>query len=114
MRIYKRDMGVVASSISKRLNLPEAVISDFCRRNGISRLSLFGSALRTDFAPESDLDILVEFLPGRVPGYLRLAGMENELTRLAGRKVDMRTPNELSPYFRSKVVQESVVQYVHG
>jgi len=96
-----------------RIEIPADKVADFCRRHHISKLSLFGSVLRDDFRPESDVDILVEFEPDHVPGFIRLAGMEIELsTILGGRKVDMNTPNSLSRYFRDEVLSEAQVQYV--
>ncbi|HDL52413.1 MAG TPA: nucleotidyltransferase [Proteobacteria bacterium] len=95
-----------------KINLPEGKIADFCRRNRIARLSLFGSVLREDFNENSDIDVLVEFEPTQVPGFLRLAGMEMELSELlGGRKVDMRTPDELSRYFRGEVMASAEPQY---
>ncbi len=90
-------------------------VADFCRRHHINRLAIFGSALREDFAPESDVDILVEFEAGHVPGFFRLFEMEEELsTLLDGRKVDLRTPEDLSRYFRDRVLAQAEVQYVRG
>ncbi len=89
-------------------------LESFCRRNGIRRLSLFGSVLRDDFGPESDIDMLVEFQPGETVGFLRLAGMELELEGIFGRTVDLRTPSDLSGYFRDKVLTEAEVLCVHG
>ena len=91
--------------------VPADRVADFCRANGIRKLSIFGSALRSDFKPESDIDILVEFEPGRTPGLFRLSGMELDLTDMFGRKVDLRTPGDLSRYFRQDVLDEAVVQY---
>ena len=86
--------------------------TDFCRRNHIRKLSLFGSVLRDDFGPESDIDVLVEFEAGHVPGFFRLFDMEEELSSLlGGRKVDLRTPEDLSRYFRDEVLAQSRVQY---
>jgi len=85
-------------------------IADFCRRNHISRLAFFGSVLRDDFRPESDVDVLVEFEPGKVPG-LAFFRMEDELTQILGRKVDLQTPNFLSPLIRSKVISEADTRY---
>lgn len=89
-----------------RLALDQARIADFCRRHHITRLSLFGSVLREDFGPESDVDVLVEFEPGKTPGFFRLFGMEEELAQILGtdRKVELRTPLDLSKYFREEVV----------
>jgi predicted nucleotidyltransferase len=102
--------------VGKKANiqLPADKIAEFCKRNHIRRLALFGSALRDDFTPESDVDILVEFEPGHVPGFIKLAGMEIELGSVLGRKVDMRTPEDLSPYFREEVVNSAEVQYAQG
>lgn len=92
------------------IDIPRQPLAEFCRRNGIRRLSLFGSVLREDFTSESDVDVLVEFEPGRVPG-LRFFRMERELSELLGRKVDLQTPQFLSPYFRAQVLAEAQVQY---
>jgi hypothetical protein len=96
------------------IELPKGRIEEFCKRHHIKKLSLFGSALRDDFTPESDLDILVEFDPAHIPGLIRLAGMEIELTSILGRKVDMRTAQDLSRYFRDEVLSSSKVQYAEG
>lgn len=81
-------------------------IADFCRRHHIRRLAFFGSVLRNDFGPESDVDVLVEFELGHVPGLAFLA-MEEELSEILGRKVDLNTPGFLSPYFRDRVLSEA-------
>lgn len=94
------------------LQLPREAIAQFCQRHHICKLSLFGSVLRSDFTPESDIDVLVEFEPEYVPGLIRLAGMELELAELLARKVDLRTAEDLSPYFRQEVVNSAVEQYV--
>jgi hypothetical protein len=87
-------------------------IARFCERYHIRRLSLFGSVLREDFGPRSDIDVLVEFQPGQVPGFFRLLDAEEELSRLfGGRKVDLRTLQDLSRYFRDEVVAQAEVQY---
>ncbi len=99
--------------MNKAIFLPKDKIADFCRRNYIQRLSIFGSALREDFAPNSDVDVLVEFQSGREPGF-SFFGMQDELSALIGRKVDLNTPNFLSRYFRGKVVKEAEVQYAQG
>lgn len=99
------------SRISK-LSIDHRKLSSFCRRNGIRKLSFFGSVLREDFRPDSDVDVLVEFEPGRTPGFLRIATMEHELSEiLGGRKVDLRTPQDLSRYFRDEVIAGAEVQY---
>ena len=87
-------------------------IRAFCETHGISRLSLFGSVLTDQFGPESDIDILVDFLPDRAPGFFGLAELETGLTELFGhRKIDLRTPQDLSRHFREKVVATAEVQY---
>ena len=93
------------------IDIPKERIADFCRRNHIRRLALFGSVLRDDFRADSDVDVLVEFEPGARVGLLRLAGMEIELGEILGRKVDLNTPGFLSRYFRDKVLAEAEVQY---
>ena len=95
-----------------KIKLNKAEITEFCRRNKIIKLSLFGSSLRDDFSPESDVDILVEFDPEARVGLMKLAGMESELSEIIGRKVDLNTPGFISKYFRDKVLAESEVQYV--
>ena len=87
-------------------------IAEFCREHHVRRLALFGSVLRDDFRPDSDVDVLVEFEPGRAPGLLGIAGMERELSKLfSGRTVDIRTPADLSRYFRDEVLATASVQY---
>ena len=83
----------------------------FCAQNHIRRLSLFGSILTDRFRPDSDVDVLVEFEPGATVTYLDLARMERELSDVLGRRADLRTPAELSRYFRDRVVSEALVQY---
>ncbi len=87
-------------------------IAEFCQRHHIRKLSLFGSVLREDFRPDSDIDLLVEFESGKTPGFFEMFRMETELSQmLEGRKIDLRTPNELSPYFRDRVMASALVQY---
>ena len=93
------------------LNLDRESIAEFCRRNHIRKLSLFGSVLRGDFGPDSDVDVLVEFEPDSRVGLIRLAGIELELSRIIGRKADIRTPQDLSRYFRDEVLSTAEVQY---
>jgi predicted nucleotidyltransferase len=98
-----------------RIKIPQANVAAFCQRHHIRKLALFGSVLHDDFRPGSDIDVLVEFEPGHVPGLIRLAGMELELSEpLGGRKVDMNTPMCLSPYVRDEVLAESEVVYVRA
>jgi len=87
-------------------------LAKFCRRHHIRWLALFGSILRSDFRPESDIDILVEFEPEHIPGLFGMARLERELSQLlGGRKVDLRTPEDLSGYFRDEVLQTAEVVY---
>jgi predicted nucleotidyltransferase len=86
-------------------------VEAFCRTNGIRRLALFGSVLREDFCPESDIDVLIEFLPGVRVG-LAFIRMQDELSALFGRKVDLNTPGSLSKYFRDEVLGEAEALYV--
>lgn len=97
-----------------RIDIPQEKIAEFCREHQIRKLSFFGSVLGDDFGPESDVDVLVEFEPGQVPGLIRLAGLEIELSRILGRKVDLRTPEDLSRYFRQQVLDSAEVQYAGG
>ena len=98
--------------MNAQVSVSSDALAAFCREHGIRRLSVFGSALREDFGPESDIDVLVEFVPGRTPGLLGVARMELKLSELfAGRKVDLRTPEDLSRYFRQDVLDTAEVQY---
>ena len=89
-------------------------IAEFCRRRHIRSLALFGSVLREDFGPHSDVDVLVEFEAGHRAGLITMAGMELELSEILQRKADLRTPAELSRYFRDEVLREAQVQYAQG
>ena len=97
-----------------KISVPKEMVAEFCRRNHIRKLSIFGSFLREDYGPESDIDLLVEFEPGSPVGFFGLARLERELTAILGRKVDLRTPAELSPHFREEVLCTSVVEYAEG
>jgi len=96
---------------ARPLSIPDDFLREFCERNHIRKLSLFGSVLTTRFRPDSDLVMLVEFDPDHVPGLLTLAGMEIELSEKLGRKVDLRTAEDLSRYFRAEVVSSALPQY---
>jgi len=97
------------------VELHKEQIASFCRERHIRRLAIFGSALRSDFRPDSDIDLLVEFEPDHIPGLFGIARMERELSALlGGRKVDLRTPEDLSRYFRQRVLEEADVQYAQG
>lgn len=95
----------------KRPVISKDLIRDFCRRHHIRKLSIFGSYLREDFGPESDVDLLVEFDPQYIPTLFDVAGMEIELSEMLNRKVDLRTAEDLSRYFRDEVVAQAEVQY---
>jgi predicted nucleotidyltransferase len=94
-----------------QIDIPRERIAEFCRRHHIRQLSLFGSVLRDDFGPESDVDVLVAFEHGTRVGLLRLAGLELELGTIIGRKVDMNTQGFLSKYYRDQILEEAEVQY---
>lgn len=98
----------------ERPKIPKDLIEEFCRRRHIIRLAIFGSYLREDFGPESDIDFLVEFDPKHIPGLFDVADMEIELSELLGRKVDLRTAQDLSRYFRDEVVAHAEVHYAEG
>ncbi len=93
------------------LNISNNEIADFCQRHHIRKFALFGSVLRDDFRPDSDIDVLVEFEPGHVPGYITLGKMQIELSELFGRQVDLKTPASLSRYFRQTVLDIAQVRY---
>jgi hypothetical protein len=98
--------------MNPRLQLDETTLGRFCERHHIRRLSLFGSQLKGEARPDSDIDLLVEFETGRVPGLLALASMEIELSELlGGRRVDLRTAAHHSRYFRDEIVRTAEVQY---
>jgi len=114
MAISRNLSGSDMQSLKRNPNIkiPRRKIAEFCRKHHIQRLSLFGSVLRDDFGPDSDVDILVEFSPGHMPGYFSLFDMETELSALlGGRKADIRTLQDLSRYFRDQVIREAMVQY---
>jgi uncharacterized protein len=96
------------------IELPKEEINKFCQKNHIRRLALFGSVLRDDFGPESDIDFLVEFDPPHIPGLLRLSEMESELSEIVGRKADLRTAGDLSRYFRDEIIQSAEIEYAEG
>lgn len=85
----------------------------FCKKHHIKKLALFGSAIKDRLRPDSDIDVLVEFEEGFTPGLITFCGIENELSDLIGREVDLRTPQELSKYFREEVIKTSEVQYAN-
>ena len=100
--------------MSVKVAIDRSQIARFCQEHHIRRLALFGSVLREDFRPDSDVDVLVEFQPGHPTGLIRMAGMEIELSEMLGRKVDLRTPRDLSRYFRQEVLDSAEQQYAGG
>ena len=96
--------------MTAQIDIDHERITEFCRRHHIRRLALFGSVLRDDFRPQSDVDVLVEFEPGHVPG-LAFFRMARELSDMLGRKVDLNTPGWLSTHFRDEVTREAEVVY---
>ena len=97
--------------MSVQMTIPKEKIADFCRRNRIRRLALFGSVVRRDFGPDSDVDVLVEFAPGARVGFITLAGMEIELSQLLGQKAEIHTIKGLNPHFRDHVLAVAETQY---
>lgn len=97
-----------------KINVPQEKVAEFCRNHHIRKLSFFGSAIGEHFTQDSDVDVLVEFEQGQVVGLLRLAAMEIELSEILGRKADLRTPADLSRYFRDEVLSTAEVQYAEG
>ncbi len=114
--LYKKYEGVLKVSIKFIINIPNKQdIASFCRKHNIKKLSIYGSALRGDLKPESDIDILVEFYKEFIPGFFKLVDMEEELSHIfGGRKVDLRTPNDLSRYFRNEVLETAEALHVES
>lgn len=101
--------------MDEQVSISQGALQAFCREHGIRRLSLFGSVLRDDFGPDSDIDVLVEFEPDRIPGLLGIAAMELQMSELFdGKRVNLRTPEDLSRYFRQDVLNTAEVQYAQG
>ena len=96
------------------IDVPKRRLSEFCREHRIRKLTFFGSVLRDDFGPDSDVDVLIEFEPGKRVGFITLAGMEIELGRLLGRRVDLHTEKGLNPYFRDNALSTAKIQYEHA
>lgn len=94
-----------------QIDIPQKRIADLCNRYHISKLALFGSVLRDDFHPDSDLDVLVEFEPGHGGGFINFMTIQMELSELFGRQVDLNTAEDLSRYFRQKILDTAVVIY---
>lgn len=100
-----------AYAVRLPIHIDALQIATFCEKHHIAKLAFFGSVLTDRFNNESDVDVLVEFRPDHIPGLFALAGMEFELSEILGRKADMRTPRDLSHYFRDEVVKSAVVQF---
>ncbi|HEC03622.1 MAG TPA: nucleotidyltransferase [Phycisphaerales bacterium] len=98
-------------SYSLEQKMSKDKLIEFCKKNCIKKLSLFGSALRGSLHPDSDIDLLVEFEEGRTPGLFSIVRMEMELAEALGRKVDLRTPEDLSRYFRDEVIRSAKLEY---
>lgn len=95
-----------------QIKVPGAGLADFCRRNKIRRLAFFGSVLREDFGPDSDIDVLVEFEQGARIGFFELFDMEQELSGLlGGRTVEINTPKSISRHFRDQILKEAREHY---
>lgn len=94
-----------------KIDVPYEAIAEFCQRHHIRKMAFFGSVLRDDFTPESDVDVLVEFEPEHVPG-LDFFRIQDELSNLLGVRVDLNTIDSLSRYFRNRIIQEASVAYV--
>lgn len=97
-----------------KIKVPGERVAEFCRKHHIRRLSFFGSVISDHFTQDSDVDVLIEFEQGQVVGLLRLASIEIELSVILGHKVDLRTPADLSRYFRADVLSVAEVQYAEG
>ncbi len=100
--------------MSTRIDIPKNRIAEFCRRHHIRRMALFGSVLRDDFTPESDIDVLVEFAPGRTPG-LEFITMQDELSEIFGQRVDMHTFRGIERsrnwVLREEILNSAEIQY---
>jgi len=98
----------------QRPDIPNDLLKEFCRKHHIGKLSTFGPYLREDFGPECDIDFLAEFASEHTPGLLDVSGMVIELSEMLGRRVDLRTAENLRRYFRKEVVAEAAVRYAQG
>jgi predicted nucleotidyltransferase len=111
LRFKNHQLGVLTmKKTTLPINLSQEEIKQFCQRHSICKLSLFGSVLRDDFTRESDVDVLVEFEQGKTPG-LAIITMEDELSNIINRQIDLRTSADLSRYFREQVLAEAIVIY---
>lgn len=98
-------------NLTPKIVIPTETIREFCQKNHISKLALFGSVLTPRFRKKSDVDVLVEFDSGHIPGLIGISNLEYELGMIIGRKIDLRTPNDLSEYFRNDVIDQSYHLY---
>lgn len=105
-------MDTASNHIQANLQVDKEALATFCRKYNLQRLAFFGSVLRDDFQAESDVDVLVAYAPDCVPGLIALAGMEEELSAILGRKADIRSAGDLSYRFRNDVLREAQDQYV--
>ena len=100
-----------AVGVNQRFVIPQDELADFCRSHHIRKLALFGSVLRDDFRDDSDVDVLVEFEPDAIIDLFDVVEMEMALSEMLGRKVDLRTPQDLSRYFRQRVIDTAEILY---
>jgi uncharacterized protein len=114
LALRTRDLHHKNRTMKTRIPIDYERLAAFYQQHRIRRLAFFGSVLRENFHPDSDIDVLVEFEPGQRVGLIRFAGLELELSDILGRKVDLRTPADLSHYFRNEVVASAEVQYAQG
>jgi predicted nucleotidyltransferase len=114
LELWSRAIRGHQAMVSPAISIPKQAVAEFCRRHGICRLSLFGSVLRDDFRPDSDVDVLVEFKPGKVIGW-EIIDIEDELSRLLdGHKIDMVNPKYLNRHLKDRILDSAVVQYEEG
>ena len=97
--------------MAKKIVFPENKIRSFCKKHNIILMALFGSVLTSNFSAKSDVDILVQFKKNQGPNFIEFIDMEEELSEIIGRKVDLNTPNDLSRYFRDEVLEKAKVIY---
>ncbi|MBI2908056.1 MAG: nucleotidyltransferase domain-containing protein [Chloroflexi bacterium] len=112
-QIPRRPLLFAGSRAARNITIPHRKLAEFCRRHHITKLAFFGSVLRGDFRPDSDIDVLVEFEGGHVPGFA-IVDMESELAESLGRKVDLRTAGDLGRHFRDDVLRDSELEYAQS
>ena len=116
MHVVRKESGIIERSIvllekDIPFEVDRQVLADFCRKHHIAKLAFFGSVLRDDFRPDSDVDVLVEFEPEQIHGLFELIRMQLEFSEIIGREADFRTPNDLGRYIRDRVIAGARVQY---